>query len=189
SQRHYDPATMRFLTKDPARDDGEESAYQYCAGDPVGKVDPTGMWSRSFTRVFSISQALRALEFSRMVLLPAVLAAVAMTKLLPVAATAFVGWTMLVSTTIQTFAHQYSRWYRENYIHWRSNLFRSLSGNLRFVVWARVFANIKARSGGVNLTMRLVADRSVMFRRGFSRVLLNQGVRFGSNRVWRTRVA
>jgi RHS repeat-associated protein len=42
SQRHYDPATMRFLTKDPARDDGEESAYQYCAGDPVGKVDPTG---------------------------------------------------------------------------------------------------------------------------------------------------
>jgi RHS repeat-associated protein len=42
SQRHYDPATARFLTKDPARDDGEESAYQYCAGDPVGKVDPTG---------------------------------------------------------------------------------------------------------------------------------------------------
>jgi hypothetical protein len=33
---------MRFLTKDPARDDGEESAYQYCAGDPVGKVDPGG---------------------------------------------------------------------------------------------------------------------------------------------------
>ena len=27
----------------PARDDGEESAYQYCAGDPVGKVDPTGL--------------------------------------------------------------------------------------------------------------------------------------------------
>jgi RHS repeat-associated protein len=43
SQRHYDPATMRFLTKDPARDDGEESAYQYCGGDPVGKVDPTGL--------------------------------------------------------------------------------------------------------------------------------------------------
>ena len=42
SARHYDPATMRFLTKDPARDDGEESAYQYCAGDPVGRVDPTG---------------------------------------------------------------------------------------------------------------------------------------------------
>ncbi|MDY0087959.1 MAG: RHS repeat-associated core domain-containing protein [Coriobacteriia bacterium] len=49
SARHYDPATMRFLSKDPARDDGEESAYQYCAGDPVGKVDPSGeksLWNR-----------------------------------------------------------------------------------------------------------------------------------------------
>ncbi|MBE0417837.1 MAG: RHS repeat-associated core domain-containing protein [Coriobacteriia bacterium] len=41
SARHYDPATARFLTKDPARDDGEESAYQYCAGDPVGSVETT----------------------------------------------------------------------------------------------------------------------------------------------------
>jgi len=40
--RHYDPASARFLTKDPARDDGEESAYQYCGGEPVGKVDPSG---------------------------------------------------------------------------------------------------------------------------------------------------
>jgi hypothetical protein len=30
--------------EDPARADGEESAYQYCGGDPVGKVDPTGLW-------------------------------------------------------------------------------------------------------------------------------------------------
>ncbi|MDP2233298.1 MAG: RHS repeat-associated core domain-containing protein, partial [Actinomycetota bacterium] len=45
SQRHYDPATARFLTKDPARDDGEESAYQYCGGDPVGAVDPSGLHS------------------------------------------------------------------------------------------------------------------------------------------------
>jgi hypothetical protein len=44
SARHYDPATMQFLTKDPARADGEESAYQHCGGDPVGKVDPSGMW-------------------------------------------------------------------------------------------------------------------------------------------------
>ncbi|MDO8880167.1 MAG: RHS repeat-associated core domain-containing protein, partial [Coriobacteriia bacterium] len=50
--RHYDPAAMRFLTKDPARDDGEESAYQYCAGEPVGKVDPTGL--RSQTRRFTL---------------------------------------------------------------------------------------------------------------------------------------
>ncbi|MBI5231547.1 MAG: RHS repeat-associated core domain-containing protein, partial [Coriobacteriales bacterium] len=42
SQRYYDPATFQFITKDPAKADGEESAYQYCAGDPVGSVDPTG---------------------------------------------------------------------------------------------------------------------------------------------------
>jgi len=45
SARQYDPATMQFLTKDPARADGEESAYQYCGGDPVGKVDPGGKHS------------------------------------------------------------------------------------------------------------------------------------------------
>ncbi len=43
SARQYDPATMQFLSKDPAKADGEESAYQYCAGDPVGKVDPSGL--------------------------------------------------------------------------------------------------------------------------------------------------
>lgn len=43
SQRYYDPATRQFITKDPARDDGEESAYQYAGGDPVGKVDPSGL--------------------------------------------------------------------------------------------------------------------------------------------------
>ena len=52
SARHYDPATMRFLSKDPARDDGEESAYQYCAGDPVGKVDPSGEVSQTIVRLW-----------------------------------------------------------------------------------------------------------------------------------------
>jgi len=42
SQRYYDPATCQFITKDPAKADGEESAYRYCGGDPVGKVDPSG---------------------------------------------------------------------------------------------------------------------------------------------------
>ncbi|MBC7266844.1 MAG: CHAP domain-containing protein, partial [Coriobacteriia bacterium] len=42
SKRYYDPATAQFLTKDPAKADGEESPYQYCGGDPVGKVDPSG---------------------------------------------------------------------------------------------------------------------------------------------------
>ncbi len=44
SARTYDPTTRQFLSKDPAKADGEESAYQYCGGDPVGKVDPTGEW-------------------------------------------------------------------------------------------------------------------------------------------------
>ena len=42
SARHYDPATRLFLSKDPSRDDGEESSYQYCRGNPVGSIDPTG---------------------------------------------------------------------------------------------------------------------------------------------------
>ncbi|MDI6842778.1 MAG: RHS repeat-associated core domain-containing protein [Anaerosomatales bacterium] len=43
SKRCYDPATAQFLTKkDPAKADGEESPYQHCAGDPAGKVDPSG---------------------------------------------------------------------------------------------------------------------------------------------------
>lgn len=49
SQRYYDPATAQFITKDPAKADGEESAYQYCGGDPVGKVDPSGEWSSTFS--------------------------------------------------------------------------------------------------------------------------------------------
>ncbi len=44
SARYYDPATRQFISKDPARADGEASAYQYCGGDPVGKVDPSGLW-------------------------------------------------------------------------------------------------------------------------------------------------
>ncbi len=48
SARTYDPATRQFITKDPAKDDGEESAYQYCGGDPVGRVDPRGLYARSF---------------------------------------------------------------------------------------------------------------------------------------------
>ncbi len=42
--RYYDPATKQFLSKDPAEADGEESAYQYCGGDPIHRIDPTGLW-------------------------------------------------------------------------------------------------------------------------------------------------
>ncbi len=42
SQRYYDPVTMQFISRDALQSDGEESAYQYCAGNPVGFTDPTG---------------------------------------------------------------------------------------------------------------------------------------------------
>ena len=44
SARSYDPTTRQFLSKDLARADGEESAYEYCTGNPVGHVDPSGLW-------------------------------------------------------------------------------------------------------------------------------------------------
>ena len=37
-----DPATGQWLSSDPAQADGEESAYQYCGGDPIRSVDPSG---------------------------------------------------------------------------------------------------------------------------------------------------
>jgi len=52
SARSYDPLTRQFISKDPAKADGEESAYQYCGGEPVGKVDPTGLrFVRSWTKI------------------------------------------------------------------------------------------------------------------------------------------
>jgi RHS repeat-associated protein len=42
SARYYDPVTRQFLSKDEAKADGEESAYQYCGGEPVGQLDPAG---------------------------------------------------------------------------------------------------------------------------------------------------
>jgi RHS repeat-associated protein len=43
SQRYYDPQVRQFVTRDPALSDAEESAYQYCAGNPVGNSDPSGL--------------------------------------------------------------------------------------------------------------------------------------------------
>ena len=44
SQRYYDPAVAAFISKDPAKADGEQSAYGYCGGDPVNGVDPSGLF-------------------------------------------------------------------------------------------------------------------------------------------------
>jgi len=50
SQRYYDPTTCQFVSADPVGADGEESAYQYCGGDPVNHTDPSGLiaiWGES----------------------------------------------------------------------------------------------------------------------------------------------
>ena len=51
SARSYDPKTRQFLSKDLSRNDGEESAYQYCAGNPVAQVDPTGYMVAEYNSV------------------------------------------------------------------------------------------------------------------------------------------
>ncbi len=38
--------TRQWTTGDPAKADGEASAWQYCGGDPVGMVDDQGTWAR-----------------------------------------------------------------------------------------------------------------------------------------------
>ena len=45
SARYYDPATRQWTTGDPAKADGEQSAYQYCGGEPVGGVDASGRYA------------------------------------------------------------------------------------------------------------------------------------------------
>jgi RHS repeat-associated protein len=57
SARHYDPATFQFLQKDPAKADGEESAYQYCGGDPTENTDPSGMSSTYVNPMIKMDRA------------------------------------------------------------------------------------------------------------------------------------
>ncbi len=41
-QRYYDPASGRFVNRDPAGYGGGINLYAYCENDPVGWVDPAG---------------------------------------------------------------------------------------------------------------------------------------------------
>lgn len=43
SARYYDPVACQFISPDPAKADGEANQYQYCGGDPAGKIDPSGL--------------------------------------------------------------------------------------------------------------------------------------------------
>ena len=44
SARTYDPQTGQFLAKDPLKT-SEETSYQYCGGNPVAGVDPSGTYA------------------------------------------------------------------------------------------------------------------------------------------------
>lgn len=52
--RYYDPETGRFLAQDSYRgemDDPDQwHLYVYCANNPINYVDPSGYWSRTYTR-------------------------------------------------------------------------------------------------------------------------------------------
>jgi len=45
THRFYDPATGRFLTRDPLGYGGGINLYGYCQNDPVNRIDPRGLWS------------------------------------------------------------------------------------------------------------------------------------------------
>jgi RHS repeat-associated protein len=50
--REYDPATARWLQKDPIRfAGGDSNLYAYVAGDPVNYIDPNGLWLLQATGV------------------------------------------------------------------------------------------------------------------------------------------
>lgn len=47
--RDYNPATGRWTTKDPILfNGGDTNLYGYVVADPVGNIDPSGLWSFSF---------------------------------------------------------------------------------------------------------------------------------------------
>ncbi|MCX6346113.1 MAG: hypothetical protein NT018_13750 [Armatimonadetes bacterium] len=43
SYRYYDPTEGRWLTRDPIGYDGGINVYAYCGGNPVGRLDPSGL--------------------------------------------------------------------------------------------------------------------------------------------------
>lgn len=53
--RYYDPELGRFISQDTYRGMPEESdqwhLYAYCANNPINYVDPSGHWSKTYTRI------------------------------------------------------------------------------------------------------------------------------------------
>jgi RHS repeat-associated protein len=51
--RYYDPATGQFLSRDPALS-LSGSVYAYADGDPIGRKDPSGLWTGGICRAFGL---------------------------------------------------------------------------------------------------------------------------------------
>ena len=51
SARYYDPDSCQFISRDPARWNGQESPYQYVDDQPVNNTDPTGLYKTLVDRM------------------------------------------------------------------------------------------------------------------------------------------
>jgi RHS repeat-associated protein len=51
--RYYDPATGQFLSRDPALS-LSGSVYAYADGDPIGRKDPSGLWTGGICRAYGL---------------------------------------------------------------------------------------------------------------------------------------
>lgn len=183
SQRYYDPASFQFISKDPARADGEQSAYQYCGGDPVGAVDPTGLRIIRIgtpTIVVSLAWCWRQWETVR-----AVIASAVMIYLFPFMAgpairnsfgtltlgsiTRYIGYGAVAGVIADNF-----NWVKENAVYGRSNAIKSW-GNPRVRLKGKFVFNTATGSGFTWLRARLVINRTsvskrlvrTLYKRGF----------------------
>ena len=55
-QRYYDPATARWLTRDPIGYAGGMDLYAYCGNGPIGKADPSGYCGGFASAILKISR-------------------------------------------------------------------------------------------------------------------------------------
>jgi len=53
--REYDPVGGKFLAPDPAGQDGSWDLYSYAGGDPINKIDPTGMGAQDQRNIAAVA--------------------------------------------------------------------------------------------------------------------------------------